>query len=87
MPRHKVSRSSELGRIRSKFKSRQHIRGRDLTILFALYGCYRPWAETVFGAVVKQMSLGILEDPWLMLLPPEKLQAREAELRVSELNA
>ena len=81
MPRHKVSRSSELGRIRSKFKSRQHIRGRDLTILFALYGCYRPWAETVFGAVVKQMSLGILEDPWLMLLPPEKLQAREAELK------
>ena len=77
IPSHKVNRAHELHKLRKKWKNRDHIRGRTLTNLFSLYGAFRPWAEEIFGKTVKNVSLQILEDPWMMVIAPEQL-AKEA---------
>ena len=74
-----VPKQKELKKLMSKFERRIVIRGRMIRSLMNLYGAHRPHAGDVFGVTTTKLRDAVLNDPWMVSRPPEKLLAEEQE--------
>ena len=74
-----VPKQVELKKLMSKFERRIEIRGRMIRSLMNLYGAHRPHAGEVFGVTTTKLRDAVLNDPWMVSRPPEKLSVEEQE--------
>jgi hypothetical protein len=74
-----VPKQMELKKLVNKFQRRVEIRGRMLRAIMNLYGTHRPYAEEVFGPLTCKLRDAVLQDPWMVVRPPEKVPEEERE--------
>lgn len=71
------SKGHVLKHMQSRMKHRKALRGQQIVALMQMWGAHRPNSDTTIGLSTKRVRQAVDKDPWMLLLPQEKLTAEQ----------